>query len=286
MTQPRSFRPGILPSLTAAAILGVALCWMPVPVSAQGKAASQTPRTADGHPNLTGLWNGAVNAIFLKSDDPLTANLASRDGSLLNFERDFTLVRRADENKPLYKPQFWEKIQQLDQNGNKEDPSYGCMPAGVPRMGPPVKIIQTPKEFVFLYISPPAQGWGDQYRDIPADGRAHTPLQDLDGTWKGESIAHWEGDTLVIDTIGFNDTSWLEINGYFHSENMHVVERMHRDGDTLTWQATVEDPDVLIKPWTMNPRVVILNPDPQAVVPESLPCVEHDLSHLVGKDHH
>jgi hypothetical protein len=286
MTQPRSFRPGILPSLTAAAILGIALCWMPVPASAQGKAASQTPRTADGHPDFTGLWNGAVNAIFLKSDDPLTSNLASRDGSLLNFERDFTLVRRADQNKPLYKPQFWEKIQQLDQNGNKEDPSYGCMPGGVPRMGPPAKIIQTAKEFVFLYVSPPAQGWGDQYRNIPADGRAHTPLQDLDGTWKGESIAHWEGDTLVIDTIGFNDTSWLEINGYFHSENMHVVERMHRDGDTLTWQATVEDPDVLIKPWTMNPRTVILNPDPHAELAESLPCVEHDLSHLVGKDHH
>jgi hypothetical protein len=266
--------PFLFGTLTVAAALAVA----------QGPAP--TPRFSDGHPDLNGLWNGAPNPVFIKSEDPLTSNLASRDGSLLNFERDFTLVRRADANKPLYKPQFWEKIQQLDQNGNREDPSYGCMPAGVPRMGPPVKIVQTPKEFVFLYLSPPAQGWGDQYRDIPADGRAHTPLQDLDGTWKGESIAHWEGDTLVVDTIGFNDTSWLEINGYFHSENMHVIERLHRDGDSLTWQATVEDPDVLIKPWTMNPRVVILNPDPKAVLPESLPCVEHDLSHLVGKDHH
>ncbi|HEV2200729.1 MAG TPA: hypothetical protein VGR73_12985 [Bryobacteraceae bacterium] len=286
MTRLRSLRSGIFLTSSAAAILGIALLWTAIPALSQGKAASQTPRTADGHPDFTGLWNGAVNPVFIKSDDPLTSNLASRDGSLLNFERDFTLVRRADQNKPLYKPQFWEKIQQLDQNGNKEDPSYGCMPGGVPRMGPPAKIIQTAKEFVFLYVSPPAQGWGDQYRDIPADGRKHTPLQDLDGTWKGESIAHWEGDTLVIDTIGFNDTSWLEINGYFHSENMHVIERMHRDGNMLTWQATVEDPDVLIKPWTMNPRTVILNPDPQAELAESLPCVEHDLSHLVGKDHH
>jgi hypothetical protein len=190
---------------------------------------------------------------------------------------------------PLYKPQFWEKVQQGDQNGNTDDPSYGCMPGGVPRMGPPAKIVQTPKELVFLYVSPPAQGWGDQYRVIPTDGRAHTPLADLDGTWKGESIGHWEGgedDTLVIDTIGFNDTSWLEIGGYLHSENMHVIERLHRQGDLLTWQVTVEDPDVLIKPWTMNPRTLRINPDPKAMLPESLPCVERDLSHLVTKEHH
>jgi hypothetical protein len=255
---------------------------------AQG-SNSATPRAADGHPDLTGLWNSTAPSVFVQSADPLASNLASRDGTLLNFERDFTLVRRADPNKPLYKPQFWEKVQQGDQNGNTDDPSYGCMPGGVPRMGPPAKIVQTPKELVFLYVSPPAQGWGDQYRVIPTDGRAHTPLADLDGTWKGESIGHWEGgedDTLVIDTIGFNDTSWLEIGGYLHSENMHVIERLHRQGDLLTWQVTVEDPDVLIKPWTMNPRTLRINPDPKAMLPESLPCVERDLSHLVTKEHH
>jgi hypothetical protein len=261
----------------ALALTGLAL--------AQG-SNSATPRAADGHPDLTGLWNSTAPSVFVKSDDPLASNLASRDGKLLNFERDFTLVRRADPNKPLYKPQFWEKVQQGDQNGNTDDPSYGCMPAGVPRMGPPAQIVQTPKEVVFLYVSPPAQGWGDQYRVIPTDGRAHTPLADLDGTWKGESIGHWEDDTLVVDTIGFNDTSWLEIGGYLHSENMHVIERLRRQGDLLTYQTTVEDPDVLIKPWTLNPRVLRINPDPRAMLPESLPCVEHDLSHLVTKEHH
>jgi len=252
---------------------------------AQGSKAA-TPRTADGHPDLTGLWVSTAPSVFVNSADPLASNLASRDGKLLNFERDFTLVRRADPNKPLYKPQFWEKVQQGDQNGNTDDPSYGCMPGGVPRMGPPAKIVQTPKELVFLYVSPPAQGWGDQYRVIPTDGRAHTPLADLDGTWKGEAVGHWEDDTLVVDTIGFNDTSWLEIGGYPHSENMRVIERLRRDGDLLTWQATVEDPDVLIKPWVMNPRVLRINPDPKAMLPESLPCVERDLSHLVTKEHH
>ena len=265
------------------ALVGVVLCLISVSAAAQGNQS--TPRTADGHPDLSGVWIGQ-RAPFVESTDPLAQNLASRDGTLLNFERDNAMIRRSDPNKPMYKPEFWEKVQKLDQNGNTEDPSFGCKPAGVPRMGPPAQLVQTPKLMVFLYVSPAAEGWGDAYRVIMTDGRAHTPLDDLDGTWKGESIGHWEGDTLVIDTIGFNDTSWLDITGYFHSENMHVIERMHRDGDTLTWQATVDDPDVLVKPWTMNARTLKLNPDPKATLTETLPCVEHDLSHLVTKEHH
>jgi hypothetical protein len=253
-------------------------------VSAQ---STRTARTADGHPDLNGMWNGTtMNGPHIKSDDPLVTNLPARDGTLVNFERDGTLIRRANPNKPLYKPEFWEKVQKLDQTENESDPSFGCMPAGVPRIGPPAKVVQTPKEIILLYVSGGAQGWGDPYRVIPMDGRAHTPLQDLDGTWKGESVGHWEDDTLVVDTIGFNDSSWLDIGGYFHSENLHVIERIRRDGDSLIWQTTIEDPDVLLKPWVMNQRVQKLNPDPKAMLPESLPCVEHDLSHLVTKEHH
>ena len=250
-------------------------------------AAQSGPRTADGHPDLTGVWNGAtMNGPHIKSDDPLVTNLPARDGTLINFERDNTIIRRSNPNKPLYKPEFWEKVQKLDQTENESDPSFGCMPAGVPRIGPPAKIVQTPKEIIFLYVSGGAQGWGDPYRVIPTDGRKHTKLEDLDGTWKGESIGRWEGDTLVVDTIGFNDTSWIDIGGYFHSENMHVVERFSREGANLMWQTTVEDPDVLLKPWVMNQRTQRLNTDPMAMLPESLPCVEHDLSHLVTKEHH
>src|SRR6266581_5517373 len=264
-------------------VIGAVLCLVPVYAAGQGATA----RIAGGHPDLSGMWNGGGGrGLVISADDPLGAYLAARDGTLLNFERDNTLVRRADPNKPLYKPEFWEKVQKLDQNGNTQDPSYGCMLAGVPRMGPPVKIVQTPTELILFYVSPPAQGWGDQYRIVPIDGRQHTRLEELDGTWKGESIGHWEADTMVVDTIGFNDTSWLDIGGYFHSENLHVIERIRRDGDNLIWQATVEDPDVLIKPWTMNPRTVRLNSDPKAMLEESLPCVERDLSHLVNKEHH
>jgi hypothetical protein len=238
-------------------------------------------QTTGAHPNLSGVWNGAVPARVTESGEKVGLILAARGGTLVNFERDNALIRRMDPNKPVYRPEFWEKVQKLDQDGNNQDPSYSCMPQGVPRMGPPMKIVQTESELIFLYAGPQ-----DTYRVIPTDGRKHTPLADLDGTWKGEAIGHWEGDTMVVDTIGFNDTSWLDIGGYFHSENMRVIERLRRDGNTLTWQATVEDPDVLVAPWTMNARELRLNPDPKATLEETLPCSERDLSHLVTKEHH
>ena len=243
-----------------------------------------TPRTADSHPNLAGVWTNY--SVVLDKNDPLARYFLTRDGTFNSFERDTALRRRSDPNKPIYKPQYWEKVQQLDEAGSRADPSFGCMPAGLPRMGPPAKIVQTPTEMVFLYISPEAQGWGDPYRVIPTDGRKHTPLEEIDGTWNGESIGSWDGDTFVVDTIGFNDLSWLDIGGYFHSENLHVTERLHRDGNTLVWQATVEDPDVLLKPWVMSARELKLNPNPKATLLESNPCSERDLSHLVTKEHH
>src|SRR5690242_11201975 len=220
-------------------VLIAALCV--IPLSAGAQANQSVPRAADGHPDFSGIWIGRAGANFVQSDDPLAANLASRDGTLLNFERDNALLRRADPNKPVYKPEYWEKVQNLDQDGNAEDPSFGCMPAGVPRMGPPNKIVQTPKELVFLYISPAAGGWGDTYRVIPTDGRQHTPLDDLDGTWKGESIGHWARETLVIDMTGFSDTSLPDITGYFHWDNEHVIERMRLAGNILHWRGRDED---------------------------------------------
>ena len=273
--------------MTAAAVV-VGLCLAAhlsaQDASAKGAAASRPAASApnlNGVPNLSGVWNGAMNARVYASGEKVGLLLAAREGTLINFERDNALIRRMDPNKPVYRPEFWEKVQKLDQDGNREDPSYSCMPLGVPRMGPPTKIVQTADELIFLYAGPQ-----DTFRVIPIDGRNHTPLQDLDGTWRGESIGHWEGDTMVVDTIGFNDTSWLDIGGYFHSENMRVIERLRRQGDTLSWQATVEDPDVLVKPWTMNARQLRLNPNPKATLEETLPCSERDLSHLVTKEHH
>jgi hypothetical protein len=281
------------------------LCCLTLSASAQRQAPAgdskvATPRTADGHPDLSGLWNGGnggggggapeepgdpnsfqPSVFAARHTEGLTGAAA-----LINFERDNTILRRMNGNKPPYKPQYWDTVKKLDQNGNTEDPAGNCMPPGVPRVGPPAQISQTPNQLIFLYVAGGAAAFPATYRVIPTDGRKHTPLDDLDGTLNGESIGHWEGDTMVVDTIGFGSSTWLDIEGYIHSENMHVVERFTRNGNTLTLQTTVEDPDMFLKPWVMTPRVVRLNPDPLAVIPETPPCSERDYAHAVTKEHH
>jgi len=307
-------------TLVAAAAL---LCLLPAAVRAQEfsamkrninaapKPSGNTPRTTDGHPDLTGVWNGLGDNLLgvpnqmandgISVDSETSAHDIATGTQIAAFPRNNThglnneqaeraasLLRRVGSNRPVYKPQYWDMVKEFDQNANEEDPSNNCMPAGIPRAGIPSYIAQYPNYFVFIY---PGQGGliatQTMYRMIPADGRKHTPLEDLDGTYTGEAIAHWEGDTLVVDTWGFNSSTWFDqIGGYFHSENMHVTERFHRDGHTLTWTATVEDPDVLLQPWTTTPRVALLNPKPDAMLPESLPCSERDLTHTVTKEHH
>jgi len=270
-----------------------------------------TPRTADGHPDLNGVWNGlgdnlngvpnqmANNGIVIESDtvarDLHSGQLVTVFPRLNNrpqnnevAERAAALLRRSGSNRPIYKPQYWDMVKYNDHNANEEDPSNNCMPAGVPRGSIPSYIAQFPTHVMFVY---PGQGGliatQTMYRMIPTDGRKHTPLQELDGTYTGESIGHWDGDTLVVDSWGFNTNTWFDqIGGYMHGENMHVIERFHRDGNTLTWTATVEDPDYLLEPWTTTPRVALLNPRPNAMLAESQPCSERDLAHTVTKEHH
>jgi hypothetical protein len=280
-------------------------------INAPPKPSGATPRTADGHPDLTGVWNGlgdnlngvpnqlANNGVVIESDTgarDLYSGLAiavfprnsARAQNEEQSERAAALLRRSGSNKPIYKPEYWEMVKNLDHNSNEEDPSNNCMPAGIPRAGIPSYIGHHPNHIIFIY---PGQGGliatQTMYRMIPTDGRKHTPLQELDGTHTGESIGHWEGDTLVVDSWGFTPNTWFDqIGGYFHGENMHVIERFRREGNTLTWTATVEDPDMLLEPWTTTPRVALLNPRPDVVLGESLPCSERDLSHIVTKEHH
>jgi hypothetical protein len=246
-----------------------------------------TPRMADGHPDLSGMWGGGGGGGGDKPDEKgnLTVLFKQRPCSnqqkdlgnceqAVNFERDSGVEQRMDPI-PMYKPEFWERVQYLDREGIKEDPTFHCKPAGVPRMGPPAKIVQTPTELIFLYAQ------GNTFRVIPIDGRPHDPIKSQDTTWYGDAVGRWDGDTMVIDIIGFNDESWLGWPGWFHSNNMHVIEKYTRNGNTLTWQATVEDPDVLTQPFAMRPRTVQLNPNPKATFIEDLPCEERDSQHIV-----
>ncbi len=135
----------------------------------------------------------------------------------------------------------------MDARQSKDDPEANCLPTGVPRIAPyPWRIVQTPTHIFFLY-----EGNIHSYRQIFMDGRKHP--DDLDPTWYGHSIGHWEGKTLVVDTVGFNDKFWFDFKGHPHTEKLHVVERYTRkDARTLVDEITIDDPGAYAKPFTIT----------------------------------
>lgn len=271
----------------------VGLCtvlWLAQPGSAQqpprGAGEVATPRTPDGKVDFSGVWvaspsgdlrpDAQGNITVLSKGRPCHPGQECSPG--INFERDSGVRQRMDPNRPLYRPEHWERVEYLDVHGNFEDPEVKCYPDGLPRIGPPSKIVQTPTELIFLYQS------HNTFRIIPTDGRDHDPIRAQDLTWYGDSVGTWDGDTMVIDVVGFTDESWLAWPGYFHSNNMRVVERLRREGNTLIWQATVHDPEILLQPWAMTPVRRTLNPDPKAVLIEDLPCEDRDQEHIVTRE--
>jgi hypothetical protein len=164
------------------------------------------------------------------------------------------------------------------ENFQKEDPEARCLPPGVPRMlytPYPTQIMQLADRIVFIY-----EGGAHVWRIIWMDGRAHP--KDPDPTWLGDSIGHWEGDTLVVDAVGFNDKSWLDNSGHPHGEQLHVVERFSRPNlNTLHYEATIEDPEYYTSAWTVPLNITWAAGD------ELLEyiCQENnrDVEHLVGK---
>jgi hypothetical protein len=232
-------------------------------------AAAETPRRADGHPDLTGVWGGAPN--------PITGGGARRCGPtqlpgaginpevgckepMDNFWVDYEWLspsRFGVWGLPTYKPEFWDKVEELDQWTNKDDPIMTCQPIGIPRHGTPRRIIQQDKDVIFFYGANADYGGGNQeYRDIPTDGRKRNPRVASLATYYGESIGNWEGDTLVIDSINFVDTTWFGRGGFFHSGSMHTIEKLTRVGNELRYEMTIEDPEVLVEPWVMKTRVL------------------------------
>ena len=248
-----------------------------------------------GHPDLSGMWNGGAGPRDASEDNGnIIANFPSRRcapnqrgcGDQPNQTVDGEFTGRMDPNRPLYRPEFWDKVQDLDRNTNTVDPLFTCQPYGVPRMGPPTKIVQTANEAIFLYAAAGAGTQPHDFRIIPTDGRQHDPVKAQDVTYYGDSVGRWEGDTLVIDSVGFNDITWLDRGGYFHTDNMHVIEKLWREGDTLNYQVTVEDPEVLLQPWVTTTRKLKLNTNPKAYIREGDPCRDVDYQNMVSKIRH
>jgi hypothetical protein len=222
-----------------------------------------TPRIG-GHPDLTGNWAesnigwiGNYQGNGGRRCGPTQEKPCNR---ATNQTRDFELYspsRFGQLGRPLYKPEYWDKVQQLDMWTNKEDPVMTCQPLGLPRQGPPRRIYQTADDITFLYGQFSDAGGGlAEFRVIPTDDRKHGPDAQYANTYYGDTVGHWEGDTLVLDSIGFVDTTWIGRGGYFHSDKMHIIEKFKREGDAIFYDLTLEDPDVLAEPLVFPTRVL------------------------------
>ena len=251
-------------------------------------AQQQTPRLANGKPDLTGSWNfSAMNWRYgNRRCGPTQVECTRAINQTMDFE--FEAPSRFGPNRPLYKPEYWDKVQQLDMWTNKEDPVMTCQPLGIPRQGPPRRIVQSANDVIFFYTQYADGGGGQgEYRIIPTDGRKHDPQMAVVSTYYGYSVGRWENDTLVLDSISFVDTTWLARGGFFHSDQMHVVERFTRQGNQIRYEVTVEDPEVLVEPWVMTPRTLRLNPNAEAgLLPERGNCEVYELKDITSQIRH
>jgi hypothetical protein len=213
--------------------------------------AGPAPRTAEGHPDLSGAW--APNAIRQNVDMIAT-------GVQVPFQ---------PWAEKLYK-------ERKDSHA-KDDPEARCLPPGVPRMTTtpyPFRIMQTPALTLIVY-----EGGAHIWRQIFTDGRAHSA--DPNPSWLGESIGHWDGDTFVIDTIGQNGETWLDESGLPTTDQLHVIEKIRRpDYGHLEIENIVDDPKAYTKPWSFTTHPVMLKGELMEYI-----CQENnrDVEHLVGK---
>ena len=211
------------------------------------KVTASAPRAADGHPDLTGVWQGGSNRIGTWEDTNDGSGPLGQSGPITPY------AVTAPQPKPAYQEWAAKKVLESYKMRGVDEPMVKCLPPGVPRttlMGLfPMQIVQTPKTVVMLFEV------FHLFRVIPIDAK-HP--DDLEPSYMGDSVGHWEGDTLVVDVTGFNDKTWLSGVGTFHSEKLHVVERFTRvDENTIVYSDTVEDPVVLTGPWTRYGTIML-----------------------------
>jgi hypothetical protein len=206
-----------------------------------------TPRLPDGRPDLSGVWSGGGPV------GDLADGIAKGD-----------TIPLLPEAKKL-----------MDARQAKDDPEANCLPTGIPRIAPyPWRIVSTPTHIFFLF-----EGNIHSYRQIFVDGRKHP--DDPDPTWYGHSIGRWEGDTLVVDTIGFNDKFWFDFRGHPHTEKLHTIERYTRtDLGHLENKVTIDDPGAYSRPFTVT-FTARLRPGEELM---EYICQENnlDVAHIVG----
>lgn len=201
-----------------------------------------TPRTTDGKPDLTGVWWRPAVV---------------------------------DPGKPEWLPSAQRIAQQRTENNRKDAPKGKCLPSPLLFLGPLYELVQSKSTLVEI-----SDDDNPGFHQIYLDGRGHPKIPDP--LWYGDSIGHWEGDTLVVDRVNFIDDVWLDAGSHPHTDKLHITERYRRpDLGHLETDITVEDPGVLTKPWTLKQ---VSDLAPRETVREFI-CEEgnKDTPHMVGK---
>ena len=235
-------------------------------------AAKPTPKLPDGRPDLNGTWDRIGGIEFVRPQA-----LANGTVCVLGCPGGGPPTASHQPGFPKYKPEFVAKVKDLSDRQTQTDTALRCHPIGVPRIGPPGKIVQNAREVVFLYDDIN----GSFFRIIPTDGRPHR--KGLPASYLGDSIGRWEKDTLVVETVNFNEDTWLADNGAFHTADLEVTERLRRVGDTIEFQATANDPAVLAEPWVTPARTIWLT---DRELEESPRCDDRDMDLVTDGSHH
>src|SRR4029434_9594379 len=221
-----------------------------IPRTADGKPnlTASAPRTGDGKPDLSGVWQPVADATDKAGG--VEGIVAPR--YLIDITRDLK-----PDDVP-FQPWAAALYKQRNDTFRRDNPLIRCLPPGVPRLNAythPYKIVQTPELIVFLYEA------ATMFRQIFLDGR-ELP-KDPQPSWMGYSVGRWDGDTLVIETVGFNDKTWLDGSGHPHSEDMRLTERItRRDFGHLDVAIVIDDPKTYTRPLSyVQPQVLLPDTD-------------------------
>lgn len=253
--------------------LAAAVAWAAAP------APVKTPRLADGKPDLNGTWENGGGIDFLQPQQRADGSvcITGCPPAPAQAGAPAAAAARPAPDRPRYLPQFAAKVEDLRKRQQKEDGVLRCLPPGVPRIGPPDKIVQTSREIVFLYEDVS----GPFFRIVPL--RTGVRRADDSESYLGDATGRWEGDALVVETTNFNELTWLTDDGAFHSPALKVTEWLTRSGNEIAYRVRVDDPAVLAEPWQPRPRRMTLSDVEMA---EPAPCVEQDLSHMQDDSFH
>jgi hypothetical protein len=229
-------RNGFLYLIATAALLALGAPANPAP-------DQRAARAADGHADLSGIWEAMNTANWDLEDHSAQAGPMWQTGAI-GAEPAGQSVVESGAIPYLAAALEQKKVNFAMRRAN--DPEAKCFMPGIPRanyMPFPFQIVQTPRDILFVY----------EFASANRLINMGKPLEAVADSWMGTNNGHWEGDTLVIDVIGFNGLAWFDRAGNFASDKLHVVERFTRtDRDHLHYKAIIEDPSVFSRPWTIN----------------------------------